>query len=146
MRRVRKVVLIPVLIFGVPAAGLVGFFGLRIERYEGLGHGFFLLSRWRPINGGFESVYHYRERRHYFRNLGRTGDECFVSPSGRFALYESFDRDGKTLLFDADSGKISDVTDGSFAIPSQVDWRESLQEANVLYYENHKPSLIHLPN
>jgi hypothetical protein len=57
----------------------------RVERYKGPGHGFFLLSQWPPMSGGFESVYHYRELHHYWKNLGVTG-ECFVSPSGRFAV------------------------------------------------------------
>ena len=124
-------------------AGL--FFMSRVERYQGLGHGFFLLSRWRPTSGGFESVYHYRELHHYWKNLGMTGG-CFVSPSGRFALYESYESDGKLLLFDAHSGKTSDVTDGDFALPSEANWNESEHRADVLYYQKHKPSVIHLPN
>ncbi len=71
--------------------------------------------------------------------------QCFVSPSGRFALYESFEGDGKLLLFDADSGKTSDVTDGDFALPSEADWHEPEHQADVLYYEKHNPSVIHLP-
>jgi hypothetical protein len=70
----------------------------------------------------------------------------FLSPSGRFALYESFEGDGKLLLFDADSGKISDVTDGGFALPSETNWREPEHRADVLYYEKRKPSFLRLPN
>jgi hypothetical protein len=121
------------------------FLAAQIERYQGLGHGFFLLARWRSINGGFESVYHYQDLRHYWKNLGMTG-QCFVSPSGRFALYESYESEGKLLLFDADSGRISDVTDGALAVPSEADWHEPEHQAGVLYYENHKPSVIRLPN
>ena len=72
--------------------------------------------------------------------------ESFVSPSGRFALYESYESDGKLLVFDADSGKTTDVTDGDFALPSGVNWHEPEHQAEVLYYEKHKPSVIHLPN
>ncbi len=133
-------------IFFVIFAILAGlFFASHIERYTGLGHGFFLLSRWRRTSGGFESVYHYQELHHYWKNFGMTA-ESFVSPSGRFALYESYESDGKLLLFDADSGKTSDVTDGDFALPSEVNWHEPEHQADVLYYEKHKPSVIHLPN
>ncbi len=133
-------------IFFVIVATLAGlFFASHIERYRGLGHGFFLLSRWRRTSGGFESIYHYQELHHYWKNLGMTG-ESFVSPSGRFALYESYESDGKLLVFDADSGKTTDVTDGDFALPSEVNWHEPEHQAEVLYYEKHKPSVIHLPN
>lgn len=142
----RKALLTLLFVFGLCLAGLLAeIFVLRIQRYQGLGHGFFLLSRWEPIKGGFESVYHYQELHHHLKNLGMTG-QVFVSPSGRFALYESFDREGHILLFDADSGKTGDVTDGDFAIPSETEWHEPEHQAGVLYYENHKPSLIRLPN
>jgi hypothetical protein len=129
----------------IVAIGVSLFLAVHVERYQGLGHGFFLLSRWRRISGGFESIYHYQELHHYWKNLGMAGD-CFVSPSGRFALYESYESDGKLLLFDTNSGKRSDVTDGDFALPSEVDWHESEHQANVLYYEKHKPSVIRIPN
>jgi|SRR5580658_5423484 hypothetical protein len=134
-----------VVIFVILAICVGLFLAAHIERYQGLGHGFFLLSRWRRTNGGFESIYHYQELRHYWKNLGRTGP-CFVSPSGRFALYESFEREGQLLLFDADSGRTSNVTDGDFAIPSDAEWHEPDHEIHLLYYEKHKPSVIHLPN
>jgi hypothetical protein len=135
-------VVILVLILAV-FAGL--FLAAHIERYQGLGHGFFLLSRWRKTNRGFERVYHYQELHHNWKNLGMTGP-CFVSPSGRFALYENSEGQGQLVLFDTDSGKSSNVTDGDFALPSDAEWHESDHKINVFYYEKHKPSVIPLPN
>jgi hypothetical protein len=133
-------------VFLVISAAFVGlFFASHIEGYRGLGHGFFLLSRWRWTSGGFERIYHYQELHHYSKNLGMTV-QCLVSPSGRFALYESYEGDGKLLLFDADTGKSGDVTDGDFARPSEMHWHEPEHQVDVLYFEKHKPSVIRLPN
>jgi hypothetical protein len=91
--------------------------------------------------GSFEALAHYKDLYCGLRRLGRVG-ECDISPSGRYAAFED---DGALRLFDKQTGRIHDITDGEFAIPSRFDWDESAGVLEIEYYERHGPSTIRLP-
>ena len=106
---------------------------------EQLGHGYHIEQISEPTNSSFEQIAHHDALFFHKTKLGDVG-RCFISPSGRFALFES---GGKLLLFDAHSKSTSDVTDGTFAIPMRAEWSRKL--VNVTYYTDHAPSKIKLP-
>lgn len=109
---------------------------------QDLGHGYRLVNV-TVINppGAFEALAHYKDLYHGLRKLGRVG-ECNISPSGRYAAFEDA---GTLRLFDKHSGRIQNITDGEFAIPSRFDWDESAGVLEIEYYERHAPSTIKLP-
>jgi hypothetical protein len=109
---------------------------------QDLGHGYRLVHV-TVINppGAFEALAHYDDLYYGLRKLGRVG-ECDISPSGRYAAFED---DGTLRLFDKRSGRIHDITDGEFAIPSRFDWDESAGVLRINYYERHAPSRVALP-
>jgi hypothetical protein len=55
-----------------------------------------------------------------------------------------FEDTGKLLLFDSQTQKIREVTDGSFAIPRDITWSEAAGAVDIVYYERHAPSHISL--
>jgi len=63
------------------------------------------------------------------KDLGIVGN-CFVSPSGCHALFE---QNGKLMLFHACSESLKPITDLRGAVPSQITWSESRNEAVVSY-------------
>ena len=94
------------------------------------------------VEGGFESIYHSNHLFYKSRELARIGF-LSISPSGRYALFESFEGDTTRLrLFDTRRQTPLDVTDGEFAIPRTVNWDEQVDRAVVTYYESHDPSTI----
>jgi hypothetical protein len=109
-RKTTTLRIIVLLAFGL----YVLYLAFTVEAYKPLGHGYFLLSRAHWISNGFESIYHSEELYFRWKNLGQT-DQGFVSPSGKYALYESV---GKLLLK-------TNVTDGTFAVPESAVWHES---------------------
>jgi hypothetical protein len=113
--------------------------GLASSADEQLGHGFHTKHVVEASSTAFEAVAHYEVLYFKTQRLGYVG-ERFISPSGRFALFEGM---GKLLLFDSRSGKTEDVTDGKFAVPAAAKWQPG--SVLVKYYENHPPSKIKLP-
>ena len=91
--------------------------------------------------GSFEKVAHYRDLYFETNRLG-TGGQYAISPSGRFALFED---KGRLLLFVRETGTTRDVTDGTFAIPKSVVWNERGNSVEVVYYSDHEPIVIGLP-
>jgi len=90
-------------------------------------------------NSSFEAVAHRHVLFYGNKELGNVG-AYFISPSRRFALFES---EGKLLLFDGLLGDKRDVTDGEFDVPKSVAWDKTT--AYVTYYDKHKPTTIYLP-
>ena len=112
------------------------------EHSSRLGNGFRQVRR-QQCNGPdvWEAIGHFDFL--YFKKLelGRVG-QLSISPSGRFALFESV---GRLLLFDAEHRNMRDVTDGEFAVPKLLKWDEKRKIVTVTYYEDHSPSTINLP-
>ena len=111
------------------------------ERSDSLGNGFKVVRR-EVCNDPelWEAIGHFDFLQFKDRELGRVGQRS-VSPSGRYALFESA---GKLLLFDAKDQSLRNVTDGAFAIPKLVKCDEKRETVTVTYYENHAPSAIGL--
>ena len=110
-------------------------------RSERLGHGFKLVRREVCNDPTFwEAIGHFDFLFFKSRELGQVGQRS-ISPSGRYALFESA---GKLLLFDAQDKSVCDVTDGEFALPELITWYEKRQVVTVTYYDSHSPSTIGL--
>jgi WD40 repeat protein len=109
---------------------------------QDLGHGYRLIHV-TVINPpvAFEALAHYDDLYYGLRKLGRVG-EYDISPSGRYAAFED---DGTIRLFDRQSRRIHNITDGEFAVPSRFDWDESAGVLKISYYERPAPSRIALP-
>jgi hypothetical protein len=131
MRRRRSLLAVLVLICALS--------GLANSVDAKLGHGFHIKHVAEASSAAFEAFAHHQVLYFKTQKLGYVG-ECFISPSGRFALFESV---GKLLLFDSRSGKSDDVTDAKFAVPAAAKWQPG--SVLVKYYENHPPSKIKLP-
>ena len=91
----------------------------------------------------FEDVAHYQELWHKDHWISETVGQYSISPKKRFAI---LGESGKRILFDANSRTLNDVTDGSFAVPSDFEWHESARRVTLRYSENHGDSSIKLPN
>jgi hypothetical protein len=111
-----------------------------------LGHGYSVKTKSYPVVGGFESLMHHKYIYFKGEEIGQVGQHS-ISPSGRFLIFEEV---GRLMLFDAKSKSLKDVTDGKFALPRDVNWKETEKLAIVSYYEGkdelHKPSTINLPD
>ena len=111
------------------------------ERSESLGHGFKLARRAVCNDPEFwEAIGHFHFLFFKDRELGQVGQRS-ISPSGRYALFESV---GKLLLFDVKDRLVRDVTDGEFSLPKFIKWDEKREIVTVSYYEDHSPSTISL--
>src|SRR4051812_14144505 len=111
---------------------------------KNLGGGFYLAHRSADLSrckDCFEATAHYKDL--YLRNnrIIDTVGECNVAPKGRFVICE---RDGKLLLYDKKTQRLTDVTDGQFAIPKSIAWNERLGIAKIEYYEEHAPSTVRI--
>jgi len=110
-----------------------------------LGHGYSVKTKSYPVVGGFESLMHHKYIYFKGKEIGQVGQHS-ISPSGRFLIFEEV---GRLILFDAKSEDLKNVTDGKFALPRNVNWKEKEKFAIVSYYkgkdELHKPSTINLP-
>src|SRR5262249_50110150 len=104
--------------------GLAGCAGVVREVY---GNGFRRVAQMEKSAPDFESIRHYSVLKYRSRNLGEVGF-VNVAPSGQWALYEQV---GRLLLFSAESGQAVDVTDGEFAIPRHVKWKEAEKATTI---------------
>ncbi len=91
--------------------------------------------------GTIEEFAHYTDLYCGFRRLGRVG-HFDISPSGRYAALAD---DGELRLFDRRFGRIYQIIDGAFALPSHFEWDEGGAMLAISYYENYGPSEIMLP-
>jgi hypothetical protein len=93
----------------------------------------------RNLGGGFRLVHedkkttasstHPHHLYYQSTDLGSVGN-CFVSPSGCHALFE---QNGKLMLFHSCSETLKPVAETHGAVPAQVTWSESRNEAAVSY-------------
>ena len=117
-----------------------------VERKHSLGNGFQIITVAIDLSDCkdcFEGIAYYKELWYRNRTLSSTVGEYSLSPAKRFAIFEDT---GKLMLFDANSAALTDVTDGSFEVPSEFHWRESARSVAVKYYGNHAESTIKLPD
>ena len=107
-----------------------------------LGNGY-RLERRSEASSGFEGRRHWQELYCGSTRLGSVG-QYSISPTGRFAIFED---SGSLRLFDRQSSKTTDATDGAFALPKSFEWDETAGKLRIEYYEdgNHEPSTIRLP-
>jgi hypothetical protein len=118
---------------------------LAAAQSRSLGHGFVVRHIEKPSTSSFESIVHYEYLYYRERELGQVG-KVFVSPSGKFALFERHEgRRSNLVLFDSSTSQVRVVTDGAFAVPNQTNWREKEHFVKVTYFDNHTPSKIVLP-
>jgi hypothetical protein len=140
------------LIAGIVALVCVGTFvafAYGAARSRNLGHGYRIVHREVDTSknpNAFEGIAHYNDLYFHATRIGTEIGELSISPSGNFAFFE---QDGKLMLFDRQSKKAIEVTDGEFAVPEDIKWNEVKHEVNVTYYEQngkkHRPSMIKLP-
>lgn len=124
-----------------PSLIAIGFVALLVVSCasESLGHGYRLVRR-SEVSRGFEGRSHFTDLNFRSQRLGTVG-QYSISPSGRFVLFEDT---GKLLLFDRQTRKNHEVTDGAFAIPRDFIWSETAGVVDIIYYEKHAPSRITL--
>ena len=89
-----------------------------------------------------ESVAHYHQLWFRSRRLSEMVGEYSLSPSKRFAVFEDV---GELMLFDVRSEKLTNITDGAFAVPSEFRWDEAARRVNINYYGDHAHSMVKLP-
>jgi hypothetical protein len=95
----------------------------------------------RVTGGDGEGLTYSNHLRYKSRDLGQVG-RYSVSPDGRFALYEQV---GRLVLFDANDGTTSDVTDEPFRIPNVITWDLTAGLVKVTYFDESSVSRIPLP-
>jgi len=94
-----------------------------LEYAQSLSHGFWLVMVAQRVEGGFESVAHHQHCYYEQRDLGIC-NRLFVSPSGRFALY---DRPETALVsfFDAQAAESATAAPKNTGFLWSVTWSES---------------------
>lgn len=96
-----------------------------------------------PSKSNFESAAHYKYLYDGDTKISRVG-EASISPSKKFAAFED---NGKIMLYNSSNQKLTNVTDGKFAIPNEFRWDEEKAQLIITYYnDNPNPTYNNHPD
>jgi hypothetical protein len=96
------------------------------ESRTSLGHGYSVVMKAEEVRGGFESIAHYRYCFHRRQNLGQC-ERMFVSPSGRFALFQ-LGPGGGLMQFDVKSRRTAVVAATPQGLVRAATWDEPARQ------------------
>ena len=108
-----------------PAAGAV------VERDVDLGHGFRRVVLAEHISYGFESIGHFEYIYYRDLRLGRV-DDCSVSPSGNYAIYQEAS-EGNLFLFRCSDQRSKQLTRRFIELTDLFRWHEEARTVEVQF-------------
>jgi hypothetical protein len=93
-----------------------------LEASRSLGHGYWLVTIAKPVQGGFESLGHFQHCFYNNRDLGQC-DRMAPAPSGRFAVYQQANT-GLVMIFEVGTGQSKKLTSSFPGLLGSVKWQE----------------------
>lgn len=108
----------------------------EVERTTDLGFGFRRVVMAEQVNVAFESIGHFEYL--YYGNLRLCQvDECSISPSGKYAIYQD-GPSGELFLFRREEEKLARLTTHFIGLAESFTWREEANSVEVNFGEGQR--------